>query len=158
MHRIKGGGALALTQPGSHGEGGVLQYSSIHPPPPPLHHQCPLRLFLGNDERAGGDAVGARIVLTLSWDCPLARAEPVGAAQLPSPPSVCGCDLYACEPCLKSSSAVGRSDANDGSPRCVIVLSPSTIFVFCSRITLRPSVDSSLDAEKPSHSANVTSV
>ncbi|KAG7238382.1 hypothetical protein INR49_030889, partial [Caranx melampygus] len=51
-----------------------------------------------NSERAGGDAAGDHLVLTLFWECPFVLEEPVCAAQLPLPVFVGGYQLYACEP------------------------------------------------------------
>lgn len=110
-------------------QGESVTHSSTHPPPLRHPHHCPPFLLRSSGERAGGDAAGDHEVLTLFRGCPLALEGPVHAAQLPSPLFVLGCDLYACGPCLKSSWAEGRSEAKDGSPRCVIVLSPSTTVV-----------------------------
>lgn len=105
---------------------------------PPHPHRC-LFLLRGSGERAGGDAAGGHVVLTLFPGGPLAREGPVCAALLSSPLFVYGCELYASGPCLKSFWAEGRSEAKDGSPWRVSVLSPSTTIVLSTRLTLQPS-------------------
>lgn len=66
------------------GAGGSVTHSSTLPPPLRPHH-CPPPRLCSNGERAGGDAAGDHVVLTLFWDCPLALEELVCAAHLPSP-------------------------------------------------------------------------
>lgn len=64
---------------------------------PPHPHRC-LFLLRGSGERAGGDAAGGHVVLTLFPGGPLAREGPVCAALLSSPLFVYGCELYASGP------------------------------------------------------------